>query len=107
MLRDVSRVSLDLAELIRKISHPKKTAHPTTGQLGEEVQMEVGVNSDDRNCFCEADLEGALEGVTAALMKMVMACYAQRTVFWGHIGVERGGVTSPFQISKPTPLRQW
>lgn len=60
MLRDVSRVSLDLFELIRKISHPKRTAHLTTGWLGEEVQMEVGVNSDDKDCFCEADLEGLL-----------------------------------------------
>lgn len=60
MLRDVSWVRLDLVELIRKISHPKRAAHLTTGRLGEEVQMEVGVNSDDRDCFCEADLEGLL-----------------------------------------------
>lgn len=61
MLRDVSRVSLDLVELIRKIIHPKRTAHLTTGQFGEKVQIEVGVNSDDRDCFCEADLEGLLK----------------------------------------------
>lgn len=43
MLRDVSMVSLNLIELTIKINHPRRTAHMTTGWLGEEVQMEAGV----------------------------------------------------------------
>lgn len=37
-------------------------------------------------------------------MKTVMACYAQRTAFWGRIGVERGGAIAPSK-SLNLPLR--
>lgn len=91
--------------------HPRRTAHLTAGGLDEEIQMSWCPNLDDRAFFCEADLEGFLQVVTAVLMQMANGCYAERPASYNYfilkgpgVGVEKGGLKSPSQICNPAPM---